>query len=79
MRLLIDTNVFLEIILEQEKADEAKTLLQKAREHEFFITDYSLHSIGLLLFRRKQHDVFKRFLRDLTVREGTAVISVSAA
>jgi len=24
MRLLIDTNVFLEIILEQEKADDAK-------------------------------------------------------
>ena len=77
MRLLIDTNLFLEIILEQENAEQAKSLLQRTREHEFFITDYSLHSIGLLLFRRRQHDAFKNFLRDLTVRAGITVISVS--
>ena len=76
MRLLIDTNLFLEIILEQENAEQAKSLLQRTREHEFFITDYSLHSIGLLLFRRRQHDAFKSFLRDLTVRAGITVISV---
>lgn len=77
MRLLIDTSVFLEIILEQENAEQTKALLQRTREHELFIMDYSLHSIGLLLFRRRQHDVFKRFLRDLTIRAGIAVISVS--
>jgi len=77
MRLLIDTNVFLEIILEQENAGQAKDLLQRTREHELFITDYSLHSIGLLLFRRKRHDVFKSFLRDLAIRAGMTVISIS--
>lgn len=76
MRLLIDTNVFLEIILEQQKADEAKTLLSQAAAHEFFVSDYSLHSIGLLLFRRKQHDVFQSFLRDLTVNAGVALASL---
>lgn len=76
MRLLIDTNVFLEIILEQENADQAKALLQKTREHTFFITDYSLHSIGLLLFRRKQHNAFKSFLRDLTLRAGVTAVSI---
>lgn len=77
MRLLIDTNLFLEIILEQENAEQAKSLLQRTREHEFFVTDYALHSIGLLLFRRRQHDAFKSFPRDLTVRAGITVISVS--
>ena len=62
MRLLIDTNVFLEIILEQQNARQAKELLQETAEHEFFITDYSLHSIGVLLFRRRQHAAFKSFL-----------------
>lgn len=76
MRLLIDTNVFLEIILEQQKADEAKTLLSHAADHEFFVSDYSLHSIGLLFFRRKQHDVFQSFLRDLTVNAGVALASL---
>lgn len=66
MRLLIDTNVFLEIILEQQGADEAKELLANTRDHEFFMSDYSLHSIGLLLFRRRQHDVFQKFLEDIT-------------
>lgn len=30
------------------------------------MSDYSLHSIGLLLFRRRQHDVFQKFLEDIT-------------
>ncbi len=51
MKLLLDTNVFLEILLEQERADEARTLLKKTSEHEFFLSDFSLHSIGLMLFR----------------------------
>lgn len=76
MRLLLDTNIFLEIILEQEKAAEAKALLTRSREHEFFITDYSLHSIGLLLFRRKAHDAFRRFLADMIMNVGTEIISL---
>lgn len=55
MRLLIDTNIMLEVILEQAKADEARQLLGMTDEHEFFLSDFSLHSIGLLLFRRKEH------------------------
>ena len=77
MRLLIDTNVFLEIILDQEKAAEAKALLAKVADHEFFISDYSLHSIGLLLFRRKQHNVFQRFLRDMAVNAAVTLLSLS--
>lgn len=76
MRLLIDTNVFLEIILDQQGADEARDLLAKPREHEFFMSDYSLHSIGLLLFRRKQHDTFHKFLRDITSGLGITLTSI---
>jgi len=59
MKLLLDTNIFLEIILEQENAQEARDLLSRVGAHELFVSDYSLHSIGLLLFRRRQHDVFR--------------------
>ena len=65
MRLLLDTNIFLEVILEQEKAQEVLILLSKTEAHEFFISDYSLHSIGLLLFRKNQPEVFKQFLVDI--------------
>ena len=74
--MLIDTNIFLEIILEQEKADEARRLLSKTEEHEFFLSDYSLHSIGLLLFRRKQHEVFRQFINDMIFHAGMRMMTV---
>jgi predicted nucleic acid-binding protein len=45
MKLLLDTNIFLEIILEQDKTEDAKALLESAGENELFISDYLLHSI----------------------------------
>ena len=73
MRLLIDTNIILEVILEQAKADEALAFLAKTDEHEFFLSDFSLHSIALLLFRRKQHNTFRQFLNDMVFRAGAMV------
>ncbi len=77
MKLFLDTNIFLEVILEQEKAEDSKSLLSKAEDHDFFISDFSLHSIGLLLFYRKQHDVFQQFLKDIFIDAGMLLISLS--
>ncbi len=77
MKLLIDTNIFLEIILGQDKSEEAKALLEKAEVHNFFISDYSLHSIGTILFRQKKNPVFRQFLDDMVVTAGVVVISLS--
>jgi predicted nucleic acid-binding protein len=74
MKALLDTNVFLEIILSQERAEEAKELLLKSEQHEFFITDYSLHSIGLLLFRKKQHKAFRAFVEDVLLNGGIGLL-----
>ncbi len=76
MKLLIDTNIFLEVILAQSRATDAKDLLSKTEEHDFFISDYSLHSIGLLFFRRKQHDVSRRFLADMFAIANIRMISL---
>jgi len=76
MKILIDTNIFLEIILEQEKISEAKDLLAKNIEHDFFLSDYSLHSIGLLLFRKNLHEVFWQFIEDMIVRSGLLMASL---
>jgi len=78
MKLLLDTNIFLEIILGQEKAQEARDLLSRVGKYEFFVSDYSIHSIGLLLFRREQHDIFKRFLMDMLFNAGVRLIALSA-
>ena len=78
MKLLLDTNIFLEVILDQKRANEARTLLSEVEGHEFYISDYSLHSIGLLLFRRGKHEVFRQFIKDMILGVGVAVIALSA-
>lgn len=61
---LVDTNIILEILLEQEKKDACKQFLNTNRE-KLYISDFSLHSIGVLLFRYKKTDIFKKFLEDV--------------
>ncbi len=75
MRLLIDTNIFLEVLLEQARSAEAQVLLAAVEDHEFFVSDFSLHSIGLLLFRRSQFSTFRDFLDDAIL--GTDAVSVT--
>lgn len=62
--------------MSQEKTEDAKNLLLNSAQYEFFLTDYSLHSIGLLLFRRKQHVAFRAFLDDILVNGGIGLLSL---
>lgn len=78
MKLLLDTNIFLEVLLGQEKAIEARELLSRTNTHDFYISDFSLHSIGLLFFRRKLYNVFHQFLSDMIFETGIGVIGISA-
>lgn len=64
MNLLLDSNIFLELILDQEKSSEVRALFEKPSDFDFFVTDYSVHSIGLLLFRRNQHEILAEFAND---------------
>jgi len=65
MKALIDTNIFLEILLAQEQAEEAKKLLVNVERYEFYLTDFTIHSIGLILFRRRLNSMFTRFISDI--------------
>ena len=42
MKLLLDTNVFLEVLLEQANASAAIELLRNKAEHALFLSDYAL-------------------------------------
>jgi predicted nucleic acid-binding protein len=48
---LVDTNVWLELLLEQEKADEVRQFLQGIEARRLSITEFSLYSIGIILTR----------------------------
>lgn len=77
MRLLLDANIALEIIFDQERAQEAKGLLARTKEHQFFISNYAFHTIGTILFGKKQQDGFGAFVKDFIMGSGVDVISLS--
>lgn len=62
--LLVDTNVFLEILLKQDKKEDCKAFLDN-NIGNLNITDFSLHSIGVILFRYGKEEIFRRFVEDV--------------
>lgn len=60
---LLDTNIFLEILLKQDKSEKCKTFLND-NIGLLNISDFSLHSIGVILFRQNQDSVFLSFITD---------------
>jgi len=40
MKVLIDTNIILEILLNQERANEARKLLENSDNFAFFLSDF---------------------------------------
>jgi len=61
---LVDTNIFLEILLAQKKKEKCKEFLN-TNIKELYISDFSLHSIGVILFRSNKEDVFQKFVNDI--------------
>jgi predicted nucleic acid-binding protein len=64
MKYLIDTNIFLEILLKQDKASTCKSFLN-AHFDNICISDFSLHSIGVILFRQNKDSIFQKFVNDI--------------
>jgi predicted nucleic acid-binding protein len=60
---MVDTNVFLEILLNQAARRKCEAFLQ-GEKGAAWISDFTLHSIGVLLFRQKRPDLFNRFTAD---------------
>jgi len=60
---LVDTNIFLEILLKQNKSQGCKDFIDKNIGQQN-ISDFSLHSIGVILFKQNEDDLFSKFLND---------------
>ncbi len=43
---LLDSNIILELLLDQQRADEVETFLASAPTEQLFLSDFSLHSLG---------------------------------
>ena len=69
----LDTNILLEIALEQEKADITGTFLNKIKNANVFISDLSIHSIGIILFNNKKEETFISLTNELILNEVSVV------
>jgi len=76
-RFLIDTNIFLEILPEQDMSESCTAFFRDRDLSSCFVSDFTLHSIGVILFRYKRMHLFEEFLRDFLVDSGIGVLSLS--
>ena len=61
---LLDTNIFLKILLNQEKKLICQEFISENSD-KIAISDFSFHSIAVILFRYKKHSVLKDFYADI--------------
>jgi hypothetical protein len=76
---LVDANVWLELLLDQEQAGQVRDFLRAVPLGELAITDFALHSVGVILARNKRDDLFARFISDLLVDTGVRCVSLDFA
>lgn len=72
---LVDTNIFLEGLLQQQESESVKSFFLDIDLGLMSITDLALHSIGIILFRLGKHELFVKFLHDLII-DGMEILSL---
>lgn len=78
---LVDTNIFLEVLLLQKRKDECEsflTLLRKGKQIGI-ITDFTVHSIIVIMSNFNKLDELKVFLLSLTAYKGLKIYHTSLA
>jgi len=70
---LIDTNVWLERLLDQARSNEVGKFFDDVPSERLFITDFAFHSISLVMSRLNRTDALLRFVRDAFI-EGAVVL-----
>jgi len=75
---LLDTNIWLERLLGQGQTEVAAELLDRLSPSDMCMTNFTLHSIGVICNRLKQRDVFIRFVDDVLIDAGVVLVSIPA-
>lgn len=79
IRYLVDTNVWLERLLDQKKSAVASNFFDLITTDLLFVSDFSIHSIGVILSKLKKYDVFEKFINDLFINGQIELLSLDSA
>jgi uncharacterized protein len=77
LMLLLDTNIFLEYILKRSRVQEVKDFFQRADLSMLHMSDFSLHTLGVIYFREHKISEFLTFVNDDIIASGIHVISLA--
>jgi predicted nucleic acid-binding protein len=78
LMFLLDTCIWLELLLNQEKAESVRKFLEETETSKLFLSDFALHSIGIVTLRLEKPELYKKFIADLVVEAGVNIISLKA-
>jgi len=73
---LLDTNIWLERLLGQAQSATVGQLLDRLSTDQMLISDFTLHSLGVILNRLGHRAVFPVFVQDVLIDGGVALISL---
>jgi len=73
---LLDTNIFLEVLLDQEESGSVKALLTSKDPGELGISDLALHSVGIILYQKNAAHLFSDFIDDLFGEGGITIFAL---
>jgi len=78
---LVDTNIFLEVLLSRAKKEECKNFLRALRDGKKsgIVTDFTIHSIVVIMDQLKKLSELKTFLLSLLAYRGLHVYSTTIA
>ena len=79
VRYLVDTNVWLERLLDQDKSEIVSRFLDTIPLDDLFVSDFAIHSIGVILSRYKKLSLFEKFLNDLFVNGQIEQLSLNSS
>lgn len=74
---LLDTNIFLELLLDQKEAASVQVLFKTKAPADLHISDLAFHSIGIILYQKNAARLFSDFVRDLFGEGGITILSLT--
>ncbi|MGQ9687647.1 MAG: PIN domain-containing protein, partial [Desulfobaccales bacterium] len=74
---LLDTNIILELLLDQNQADHVARFLNQAPPQSLYFSEFSLYSLGVILVRLKQWEIFVRAVEDLLLSGAITLVRLA--
>ena len=78
---LVDSNIFLEVLLSQNRKDECESFLTQIKDGKKIgiVTDFTIHSIIVIMSNLNKVNELKTFLISLTAYKGLKIYYTTIA